>query len=227
MPYSHDAHLANIVTSYCTCLAGILPMLYCLLAGRQPARWFFAYFCILLTGIPTVWMHSMEGYQGVRLAAFFDVGSNIFLAWALQVAASGDFMEKRKRRILLGVATPINAAILCYLAWQVTGAEKRPLIQFGEFGQFYLGEVALIANCWVVVGIFAVYRRVLPAAAKPLLAMTVLIFLAGMTLATAANDTVSGYIFPWHAVWHILGMAGFITLWLFNHLRFNAENRSL
>ena len=39
MPYLHDAQLANIVTSYCTCLGGLLPLLFCAIAGKQPARW--------------------------------------------------------------------------------------------------------------------------------------------------------------------------------------------
>ncbi|HPA42061.1 MAG TPA: hypothetical protein PKV69_08625 [Candidatus Hydrogenedentes bacterium] len=35
--YLHDAQLANIVTSYCTCLGGILPLLFCLLTRPIPA----------------------------------------------------------------------------------------------------------------------------------------------------------------------------------------------
>jgi len=31
-------------------------------------------------------------------------------------------------------------------------------------------------------------------------------------------------IFAWHAVWHLAGAFGFITLWVFNHVRFNEQH---
>ena len=151
MHYLHEAQLANIVTSYCTCLGGIMPLLFTALTRPQPRRWVFVYACILLTGIPTVWLHSVEGN---RVASFFDVGTNIFLAWALIVAVSGDFLRPESRRRLLATVTPLNAVVLAWLIWEIFAAEKRPIIRFGGFGEFYTGEVALIANAWVVTILF-------------------------------------------------------------------------
>lgn len=218
MPYYHDAHLANIVTSYCTCLAGLLPMIYCLITGNQPARWFFAYACILLTGIPTVWLHTVEGHS--RIASFADVGTNIFLAWALQVAASGDFLSRPARAKLLAVSTLLNVAAVAWLVYEIVAPKVTPVLTFGSFGQFYFGEVVLILNCWVVVAIFAKGHRQIPAAAKPFFHLVVLLFLVGMFVAAASGKQISFYIFPWHAAWHILGAFGFMTLWICNHIRF-------
>lgn len=218
--YQHDAHLANIVTSYCTCLAGIMPIVWTLLTRPQPGRWLFVYICILLTGIPTVWLHSVEGN---RLASFFDVGSNIFLAWALLIGVSGDFLGAASRFRLRTVATLLNAGVLGWLAYEVVAPQKTPLFTFGDWGHFYLGEVALILNCWLVVGVFVAYRAQIPKPAKPLLYLIVLIFFVGMLFATAKNDQISLFIIPWHACWHILGAVGFLTLWVFNDTRFNRQ----
>ena len=222
MEYLHEAHLANIVTSYCTCLAGIMPMLYTLLTRKQPGRWFFVYFCILLTGIPTVWLHTVEGN---RVASFFDTGSNIFLAWALQIAVSGDFMRRRPRITLLSITTVVNLCAWSWMIYEIFAPEKKPLLTFGEFGHFMVGEVTLIANAWVVAVLFFVYYGRIPRAARPLLLLTLAMFLLGMFLATASNEQVSGYIFPWHATWHIVGAFGFITMWVFNHVRFSEHAR--
>ncbi|HOQ91075.1 MAG TPA: hypothetical protein PLX03_13120 [Candidatus Hydrogenedentes bacterium] len=216
--YQHEAQLANIVTSYCTCLGGILPLLFCGLYRLQPRRWLFAYACILITGIPTVWLHSVEGN---RVASFADVGTNILLAWALIVATSGDFLSRTSRWRLLSVITPIDVAGIGWLIWEIFAPEKRPLITFGSFGQFFAGEVFLIANAWVVVILFLVGRRQIPMPARPALWVVIGMFFCGMCMATAANHVITAYIFPWHAMWHITGMAGFLTLWLFNHIRFN------
>jgi len=181
----------------------------------------FAYLCVLITGVFTVWLHANEGD---RLASFFDVGTNILLAWALQVAVSGDFLKGRARRVLIGVSSLLNLAVLCWLAYEITAPQKVPLIRFGEFGQFYAGEVALIVNCWIVAGLFFGNLGKIPTAARPLLYLVFSIFFVGMLFATAGNSQISFGIFPWHAVWHILGMAGFVVIWVFNAVRFDAKD---
>ncbi|MBX7257731.1 MAG: hypothetical protein K1Y02_15325 [Candidatus Hydrogenedentes bacterium] len=223
MAYLHEAQIANIVTSYCTCLAGIMPMLFTVATRPQPARWFFVYFCTLLTGIPTVYLHANEGD---RFASFLDVGSNIVLAWALQIAVAGDFMPRRRCRTFVLASTLINAAVVAWLLYEVFAPTKIPIIRFGGFGQFYAGEVALIANAWVVVFVFGTNYRRIPHEARPLLLIVIVMFFIGMLLATAGNSTISFGIFPWHAVWHIVGAFGFITLWLFNYVRFNCAMSS-
>ncbi|HPO17397.1 MAG TPA: hypothetical protein PLI09_28450 [Candidatus Hydrogenedentes bacterium] len=223
MHYLHDAQLANIVTSYATCLGGILPMIFVLMLGGQPKRWFFVYACILITGIPTVWLHSMEGN---RVASFFDVGTNILLAYALQVAVAGDFMKPKPRRILLGIMLAVNVFVWGWLIQEIFAKEKTPLLSFGTFGQFYAGEVALILNAWVVVILFAINLKYISKRAKRLFYLIVATFFFGMILATASNSYISFGIFPWHAAWHIVGACGFITLFLFNHVRFNEPPES-
>lgn len=218
MHYLHDAQLANVVTSYATCLGGILPMLFLLILGGQPKRWFFVYACVLITGIPTVWLHSMEGN---RVASFFDVGTNILLAYALEIAVSGDFMKSRPRRRLIATMTVLNLMVWGWLLHEVFAVEKTPLLTFGAFGQFYAGEVALILNAWVVVALLWANLKHLSLRAKRLFYLIVATFFIGMILATAGNSYISFGIFPWHAAWHIVGACGFLTLFLFNHVRFN------
>ncbi len=218
MEYLHDAQLANIVTSYCTCLAGIMPLLFTFMTKRQPGRWIFAYACIFVTGVPTVWLHSMEGNL---VASFFDVGTNILLAWALIVAASGDFMPLARRFSLLRLITLLDAAVLGWLVYETISGNKHPLLRFGTFGQFYAGEVALIVNGWIVVGLFAWNYRTIPRETRPLFFTMITCFFTGMLMATASNDQITVRIIPWHALWHIVGAFGFITMWVFNHTRFN------
>lgn len=217
-PMLHKAQLANAVTSFATCLGGIMPLLYCWLGKRQPGRWMFVYLCILITGIPTVWLHS---YEGNRLASFFDVGTNVLLAWSMQIAVSGDFMRRASRRPFLGLMTVINFIVWIKLAIEVTAPTKAYMITFGKFGGFYFGEVALILNAFVVVGLFAASYKTIPRGARPMLHLTILMFLMGLFLATASNSQVSMRILAWHSIWHLDGAFGFISLWFFNHLRFN------
>lgn len=217
-PFHHKAQLANAVTSFATCMAGIMPLLYCWLGKPQPRRWMLVYFCVLVTGVPTVWLHA---YEGNRLASFFDVGTNILLAFALQIAVSGDFLEKSARRKLIGTLTAINVCVWLWLAHEVTAPVKRPVLTFGEFGQFYFGEVALILNAFVLLGLFLLAYRRIPREVRGLFHLIVLMFFMGMILATASNSYVSNRVVAWHAVWHLVGAFGFITLWFFNHVRFN------
>ena len=41
--------------------------------------------------------------------------------------------------------------------------------------------------------------------------------------AVSLHGQVDLRIFAWHAVWHLVGAFGFITLWVFNHVRFNEQ----
>jgi hypothetical protein len=217
--YMHEAHLANIVTSWCTCMAGLMPMIFWFITKKQPVRWFFAYCCILLTGIPTVWMHALEMQEGLKAAAFFDTGSNVFLAWALLIAVSGDFMRPRRRAFLLTVVTAFNILAWGWMFSEIFG-ERRPVIEFGGYGHFYAGELALILNAFIVTGVMVRFHKRVPAAAKPFLWLIVGMFLCGLFLASATNEHISFYVLPWHAAWHILGAFAFITWFFFNHVRF-------
>jgi len=217
-PFKHQAQLANAVTSFAMCLGGIVPLLYCWLGRRQPARWMIVYACVLLTGIPTVWLHA---YEGNRLASFFDVGTNILLAWAMQVAAAGDFLSKPVRTKLLAATGLLNVGVLAWLAYEVVVPVKVPVITLGEFGQFYFGEVALILNAFLVVGLFIGGYGSIPMRTRPLFHLLVATFFVGMILAAAGNSQVSLRVFAWHATWHLVGAFGFITLWFFNYMRFD------
>lgn len=222
MSYLHEAQLANTVTGFATCMAGIMPLLYTILTKMQPRRWVFVYCCIVLTGIPTVWFHANEASTAL---AQVDTASNIFLVWAIHVGIAGDFMSPRRARNFILASTLINAIVFAYMgyeAWQAMhGTLRTKWLTVGGFGGFYMSEVALILNSFVATGIFLANLQKIPRAARPLLMLTFFMFLVGLGLATANNDQIAYRIFAFHATWHIVGAFALTTLWLFNHIRFN------
>lgn len=216
-PFLHQAQLANAVTAFVTCMAGILPVWFTLILGGQPRRWHFVYWCIVITAIPTVWFHA---YEQNAVAQAVDTGSNIVLTWAMLIAVTGDFSRERNRAILVTLSTVINLLVFAYMTWETISGEKRPLISFGDTGFFWASEVALIANSLVVAFLFCLHHRRVPQLAKPLLYTVLFLFVIGAYLSTAKGDYVTFRIVAWHATWHILSGCGLITLWLFNYVRF-------
>lgn len=218
-PFLHKAQLANAVTGFATCFAGIMPMLYTLLTKPQPRHWFWVYFCILLTGIPTVWLHA---YEGNRIAGATDTGSNIFLVWAIQMGVAGDFLRGKNQRIYMAVSTVLTFSAILFLYYEAIFLEtKLKVLSFGDFGYFNIGEVALIVSAWAVTITFFLNIKKIPAAARPLLYLIFIMFFCGMILAGAKNSEVTMRVFAWHAFWHLVGAFALVTLWLFNHVRFN------
>jgi hypothetical protein len=86
--------MANTITSFATIFAGVFTVtLWASLRG-QPLRWGHAYLWIFLTGIPTLGPHGYgEPFRAPSHPywSVADTGSNLILAWALQVAVLGDF----------------------------------------------------------------------------------------------------------------------------------------
>ena len=218
-PFLHKAQLANAVTGFATCFAGIMPLLYTLLTKPQPKRWIWVYVCILLTGIPTVWLHA---YEGNRIASATDTGSNIFLVCAIQMGVAFDFLSGKLRRNLVAISTTLNFSAILFLYYEAIFLESKvKALSFGDFGYFNIGEVALIVSAWAVTIIFFVNIRKIPAPARPLLYLVFIMFFCGMILAGASSAHVTMRVFAWHAFWHLVGAFALITLWLFNHVRFN------
>ncbi len=220
--------LANTVTGFMTLFAGLLPLCFVWLMGRQPRRWQFVYWLIVITGIFTVTLHGFgETNQiwGPRwFWSFLDTGSNIVVTWGMALAVLGDFYSKEIRRWAMPIVTVL---MVLGVGWhfydRLPGAERAYLIPLGGWGGFYPGESWLIAFSWLNVGMFVYNRQHISKAAMPLLWVTVAIFFFGMLLATASNDKIVWPFIPLHALWHLVGAAGFVTLWGFNHVRFVHE----
>lgn len=209
--------LANAVSAYATTLAGLLALVLTALMGAQPARWRFAYLCVFVTGIATVWYH---GFGETFWPGLADIGTNLLLAWALQVAVLGDLYAPTTRR---WVASVSGALILAFIAWKIAvgpGSSSAFPIVLGSFGGFNVGEVLLIGNSILVVALFYVRRAAIPPNARPLLYLLTATFFVGMLLATASNHRVDLQVLAYHATWHIVAAFGFIVLWAFNHARF-------
>lgn len=215
------ADLANAVSAYATILSGIIPLILCWLVSPQPRRWLAAYSCIFITGVPTVWMHGFGEQFPARVA---DIGTNLFLAWALQFAVLGDFYSKRTQRIVTTITGVVIVAFIIQLI--ASGPERRLAITFGASGEFTWGELLLIANSMLAVSLFYLRKSMIPARAIPLLYLLTILFLIGLGFATQSNHRVDFTVVAYHAIWHIVGAYGFIVLWVFNHLRFT-ENRQM
>lgn len=207
--------LANAVTSFCTIGAGLVTLLLCRYVGAQPDRWLWAYFSLFVTGIPTLGWHGW-GTEFWRVA---DVGTNLLLAYCLQLAVLGDYYAAGFRRRFALVSGLVNLAAVLFMATEGMRGGPGLAIDLGAFGGFQVGETVLIGDAVAVTWLLAAQRRRIPAPARPLLRLVVGCFVAGLLLATAAGDTVWGRIGSFHALWHVLGAFGFVLFWAFNHVR--------
>ena len=220
--------LANTTTGFATLFAGIACLVLARLVHPHPARWRFAYWMIVVTGVFTVTLHGFGETNPVLGPAWFwrflDTGSNIVVAWAIALAVLGDYYEEPLRP---RAAAALTAAMAVGVAWHfrdsLPGVERSYLVPLGAWGGFYPGESCLIALSWVVVALFVARRDRIPAAAKPLLLLVTGLFLFGMLLATARNDVVVYPFLALHALWHLVGAFAFVALWAFNHVRFAAS----
>jgi hypothetical protein len=211
------ADLANAVTAYATVLSGITTLLLVALMGRQPGRWVAVYAAIVVTGVPTVWYH---GFGESFPAGVADIGTNLLLAWLLQLAVLGDYYSRAARRLIGGLTGALN---LTYVLWRIVmgPAQRRVyILRFGSFGGFTLGEALLIAGSLLGVGLLYLRHARIPLRARPLWYATTIAFVLGALLASASNSQVDLRILAYHATWHVVGAFGFVLLWAFNHSRF-------
>ena len=214
MPTDASVDLANAVSAYATILSGVIPLTLCWLVSPQPRRWLFAYLCIFITGVPTVWNHGFGEQFPARVA---DIGTNLLLAWALQYAVLGDYFSRRIQHIVTAITGFI---IIGFIVLTIAaGPERRLAITFGESGEFTWGELLLIANSILAISLFYIRRAMIPKKARPLLYLVTFIFLVGLGFATQSNHRVDFTVLAYHAIWHIVGAYGFIVLWVFNHVR--------
>ncbi len=215
--------LANTVTAYATLLSGLLALALTAAISPQPRRWVAVYAAIVVTGAATVWYH---GFGETFAAGTADIGTNLLLAWLLQVAALGDYYGPPTGRWVGAVSGVVNVG---YVGWRlVAGPAGRRIyaLPLGDFGGFHVGEALLIADALLAVGLLYGRHGRIPVRARPLLYVMTGVFVVGALLATASNQRVDARILAYHATWHVVGAFGFILLWAFNQVRFErAEGR--
>jgi hypothetical protein len=225
LPPLPDFGIANTITGFATLFAGVTCLALERLVHRQPARWRFVYWMIVVTGVFTVTLHgfgeTVSGFGPPWFWSFLDTGSNIVVAWAIALGVLGDYYtppQQRAGRVALTAAMAIGVA--WHFVDRLPGTERHYLIPLGAWGGFYPGESWLIALSWVTVVLFHRRRERIPPPARPLLRLVVAIFFAGMLLATASNERILYPFFALHALWHLVGAFGFVVLWAFNDVRF-------
>lgn len=214
------ADLANAVTAFSTILSGLLPLILCWFTVPQPKRWLAVYAGIVVTGVATVWFH---GYGETYLTGLADGGTNLLLAWLLQVAVLWDGYDRNISRGVAVGSGVLNLAMISFRAFAGPEYTRIYLVSFGSFGGFHPMELMLIADSFVVIGL--IYGRLasLPPGSRPLLYLLTAVFFVGMLLATAANRRVDLQVIAYHALWHVVGAFGFLVLWIFNFVRFSGE----
>lgn len=218
--------LANTATAFATLGGGLLPLLYCRFMLKQPLRWVFVYWMILVTGIFTITLHGFgetNPVWGERwFWSFLDTGSNIIVTWSIALAVLGDFYGRKTRNWAIPLVT---LGMLIGVGWhyydRFPGTTSFYIIPLGTWGGFYPGEFALVVFSWLVLFLFIAKWKMVPYKARPLLLLVALVFFAGMLLATADQELIVYPFFAVHAIWHVVSAFGFITLWAFNHLRFS------
>ncbi len=218
--------VANTATAFATLCGGLFPLLYCRFMLKQPPRWTFGYWMILLTGVFTITLHGYgetNPVWGERwFWSFLDTGSNILVTWSIALAVLGDYYRQRTRKWAVPLAT---AGMIAGVSWhyydRLPSTVSFYVIPLGKWGGFYPGEFALVAFSWLVLFLFFAKWKSVPEKARPLLLLVALVFFGGMLLATADQELVVYPFVAIHAVWHVVGAFGFITLWAFNHVRFS------
>lgn len=210
------AVVANSVTAFAVIFAGVVTLLFCRLVAPQPWRWVHAYAWILITGIPTFWYHGFGETFPARVA---DVGTNLLLAWAMQVAALGDFYSKRTQVLVGGISGVINVAAIVWMSIVGNDASRMMLVTFSPNSGYRVMQSLLILNSlFATVLLYGNLKRV-AVNARPLLYLNTAILLGGTVLAGRRIHEVDGVI-AFHATWHIIASFSFIVLWAFNHKRF-------
>ncbi len=215
--YLHDAHIANVVTSFATLSSGIITTLFWYFDEKQPLRWLFFYLTIIITAIPTIIHHI---FPTIQFWTSIDVMTNILLIWALELALAGDFFKPQTYKKFVSIISIINLIVILELGYEIFYPPKNLLISLGGKNGFPFGEIALILNAVLSVIILSYYTKTFTKKQKSVLMLLVFIFLIGLILSTGSD----GFIYPrfigWHSLWHVTGAFGFIVLWFFNHLRF-------
>lgn len=215
------ADLANTVTAFATIFGGAVPLALTALTGRpQPARWLRVYWGIVVTGIATVWYH---GFGEQVWAGLADGGTNLLLAWLLQIAVLWDYYPRRLAQPIALISAMVNAAVILWRAVYGPSFSSLYLISFGAFGGFHPMEIMLILDCLFIVGLFFFSFSKITASARPLLYLMTGIFFLGALLATASNQRIDFHIVCYHALWHVVGAFGFVVMWVFNDERFRGS----
>lgn len=219
--------LANTTTGLVVLFAGLLPLSVCYLVERHPQRWMLVYWLIALTGVFTVTLHGFGETNPVFgerwFWAFLDTGSNIIVVWAIVLAVLADFYTRSTQSWARPLATVLMlASVVWHFFDRAIGGGY--FVDFGDWGGFKPGQVSLIVFSLVAAALFLFKRTAVPARAMPLLVLTTAIFAVGLLLATAKSDKI---VFPFlslHAIWHVVGGFGFLTLWAFNDVRWRGTN---
>ncbi len=211
--------LTNTVTAYATILSGVLCIVLTLLTRPQPYRWLLFYLCIILTGIPTVWYH---GFGETFAASVGETATQYLLLWTFQLAVLGDYYGRRNRYLISGASAAVNLLALAYKIIAGPASSRIFVLHLGGNNGYHITDAVIILDALLVAALFLMKLPKTYAHSKPLLYLNIAIFLTGFFLAIPANSLVDYRILAYRAIWHMVGAFGFVTLWIFNFIRFSA-----
>lgn len=208
--------LANTVTGLCTTMTGVVTLMLTAASHPQPARWWLVYWMWLVTGVFTVAYHGLGEGHTLKV---LDNGTNLLLLTTIHNAILGDFAGPRLRRIGAGASAVINGLCVTLMAAVPSTTEVANGVNFGAWGGYMVGELLLITDAVVAVGLFWSFRARLPPRSAAFLGPCIGFFALGAALSTGGNDLILWRLLPVHAAWHIVGAFGFLFLWVWNDHR--------
>lgn len=165
-----------------------------------------------------MWYHGFGETFGQGVA---DIGTNLLLAWTLQIAALWDGYPRKMRWSVALLSGLVNLFAIAARISMGPDAVRIFPVSSGKFGGFSVVELVLIADSLLAVGLLYGRYAEIPARARGLLYITTGLFVIGAILAAASNHRLDFGILAWHATWHVVGAFRFVFLWAFNEVRFN------
>lgn len=221
--YEAPAAFANVVSGFSLTLVGLfLLVLNRCLNGffpPQPLRWRLIYISLVVTGIPTGLYH---GWGETPLLRTIDLSTNLVLAWLGLYCVVYD--RPRPRWMAIGTWMFFGLSLVAIVG-RLALSNDFLFFELQNWGGFFLSEILLIVQGLITMVIHLINLPKLPSPARPLCVLTIAIFLIGMGLATASNQQILWNLLPVHALWHFVGGLAYLSLWIFNFVRFSVSPR--
>lgn len=99
---------ADRATVFATLGGGLFPLRYCRFMLKQPSRWIFVYWMILVTGVFVIALHGFgetNPFWGERrLWSFRDMGSDIVVMLSVTLIVLGDYSGRKSQNWAMPVA---------------------------------------------------------------------------------------------------------------------------
>ncbi len=219
LPTLSPIEMANTVTSYTHIFVAITTVILFFLIRNQPYRWLGVYFSFVITGFVTLWYH---GYGQTFPQLVADWITNLLVTHMVIVAYFLDFTTKRTALIVNFISGFSKIGVILAIILLGNPAYKILQLSLGEYGGFFITEMILVIDLIVAFTIYFRNRQKCGLLANRVMLLQFCWLLVGFYFSTAGSLILVGRVWPYHAIWHVIGALSFLILWIANHLRFNS-----